>query len=117
METTISIEFTSDTKDHLKTLEHQLKHIHDVHIDVVAPHDPRVPALVGIGIGKGGERGHAAAQQIAQVLHDFLHTDVNNASQKRIYLVTIEGDRLDIEPLSTTEIGQVIVTALDGENA
>lgn len=116
METTISIEFTSETqeaKEHLKTLEHQLKHIHDVHVDVVAPRDPRIPALVGIGIGKGGERGHAAAQAIAQVLHDFLHAD---ASQKKIYLVTIEGDRLDIESLSTVEIRQVIVTALDGEN-
>jgi len=116
METTISIEFTSDTREHLKTLEHQLKHIHDVHVDVVAPRDPRVPALVGIGIGKGGERGYAAAQQIAQVLHNFLHTDANDASQKKIYLVTIEGDRLDIEPLSTMEIGQVISKALDDVN-
>ena len=101
METTISIEFTSDTREHLKSLEQQLKHIHDVHVDMVEPRVDTAPALVGIGIGKGGERGHQAAQSVAQVLHDFLHTDANSTSQKKIYLVTIEGDRRDIESLST----------------
>ena len=116
MLTTISLEFTSNTKEYLKTLEHQLKHIHDVHIDVVAPRDLKAPALVAIAIGKSGERGHEAAQHIAQVLHDFLHAEANNVGQKRINLVTIEGDRLDIETLSTPELGQIIIAALDGEN-
>ena len=115
METTISIEFTSDTREHLKSLEQQLKHIHDIHVDVVEPRVDTAPALVGIGIGKGGERGHQAAQSVAQVLHDFLHTDANTTSAKKIYLVTIEGDRRDIESLSTPELGQLIITALDGE--
>ncbi len=117
METTISIEFTSDTREHLKVLEQQLKHIHDVHVDVIEPRVHTAPALVGIGIGKGGERGHEAAQMVAQVLHDFLHSDADTGSAraKKIYLVTIEGERRDIEALSTQELGQIIVTALDGE--
>ena len=115
MDTTISIEFRSDTRAHLKTLEHQLKHIHDVHIDLVEPRDQSAPALIAIGIGKSGERGYQAARHIAQVLHDFLHVDANETSQKKIYMVTIEGDRQDIEPLSTTEIEQIIINALEGE--
>ena len=39
MDTTITIEFFSDTEEHLKSLEHQLKHIHDVGVDLVEPQD------------------------------------------------------------------------------
>ena len=117
LNTTFTIEFTSDTEEHLKTLEHQLKHIHDVEVDLVEPKDPAAPALVAIGIDKGGERAERAAQSIAQVLYSFLHDEASAQSQKKIFLVTIEGDRIDIEPLSVEEIQNIIVAALEGENA
>lgn len=114
-ETTITIEFTSDTKEHLKSLEHQLKHIRDVGVDLVAPRDPVAPALVAIGINKAGERGEAAAQNVAQTLYAFLHGDASAAGHKKISLVTIEGERIDIEPLSVEQIREIIVAAREGE--
>jgi len=115
MLTTVTLEFTSDTKQHLKALEHQIKHIHDVKVDLVEPKDPAAPALVAIAIDKGGERAVQAAQIVAQVLHDFLREDASAQSQKRIFLVTIEGERIDIEPLSVEEIKGIILAALEGE--
>jgi hypothetical protein len=115
MLTTVTLEFTSDTKQHLKALEHQLKHIRDVKVDLVEPRDPVAPALVAIAIDKGGERAVQAAQIVAQVLHDFLREDASAQSQKKIFLVTIEGERIDIEPLSVEEIKEIIVEALEGE--
>jgi hypothetical protein len=117
LETTVTIEFTSDTKQHLKTLEHQLKHIHDVSVDLVEPRDPAAPALVAIGITKGGERAESAAQSIAQVLHSFLHDETGVQDSKKIFLVTIEGERVDIEPLSVAEVKEIIVAAQEGESA
>ena len=64
MDTTVTIEFTSDTEQHLKTLEHQLRHIHDVRVDLVEPKDPVAPALIAIAITKGGERAESAAQNL-----------------------------------------------------
>ena len=117
METTVTIEFTSDTEEHLRTLEHQLKHIHDVEVDLVEPRDPAAPALVAIGINKGGARAERAAQSIAQVLQNFLHDEASAQSQKKIFLVTIEGERIDIEPLSVEEIQEIILVAEEGEDA
>ncbi|TMC20200.1 MAG: hypothetical protein E6J33_04780 [Chloroflexi bacterium] len=94
-----------------------MKHIHDVEVDLVEPKDPAAPALVAIGIDKSGERAERAAQSIAQVLYSFLHDEASAQSQKKIFLVTIEGDRIDIEPLSVEEIQNIIVAALEGENA
>ena len=111
MRTTINIEFTSDTEEHLKTLEQRLRQIHDVKVDLVEPPVHTVPALVVIGIEKHGERAERASQAVAQVLHDFLHEDDNTQSQKKIFLVTIEGDRVDIEPLTVYEIEQIIFAA------
>jgi hypothetical protein len=113
LQTTVTIEFTSDTKQHLKMLEHHLKHIHDVEVELVEPKDPAVPALVAIGITKGGAQAERAAQNVAQLLHDFLHDDASAQSQKKIFLVTIEGERIDIEPLSVEEIKRIIVVAQD----
>ena len=117
MKTTVNIEFTSDTEQHLRILEHRLRQIHDVKVDLVEPPDPSVPALVAIGIEKHGERAERAAQSVAQVLHDFLHEDVGDESQKKIFLVTIEGERIDIEPLSVEEIQGIIFSAEEGESA
>ena len=116
MDTTITIEFFSDTEEHLKSLEHQLKHIHDVDVDLVEPKDANAPALVAIGIKKHGERAEDAAQRVAQVLYSFLHDEANTAGQKQILLITIEGDRVDIEPLSAQEIADIILAAKEGES-
>ena len=62
-----------------------------------------------------GERAESAAQTVAQVLHDFLHTDTSALSHKTIYLVTIEGERIDIEPMSVEEIKGIIMAAKEGE--
>jgi len=66
MDTTVTIEFFSDTKEHLKTLEQRLKHEHDVDVDLVEPRDATAPTLVAIGIKKHGERAENAAQRVAQ---------------------------------------------------
>jgi len=112
LETTVTIEFTSDTEQDLKTLEHHLKHIHGVEVYLVEPKDPVAPALVAIGIDKG--RVEAEAKSVAQVLYDFLREDTSSQSQKKIFLVTKEGERIDIEPLSVEEIERIIVTAQQG---
>jgi hypothetical protein len=117
LQTTVTLEFTSDTKQHIRTLEHQLKHIHDVKVDMVVPKDPVAPVLVAIAITKGGARAERAAQSVAQTLHDFLREDTSAQSQKKIFLVTIEGERIDIEPLSAQEIERIILEALEGETA
>ena len=116
MDTTITIEFFSDTKQHLKILEHALKHEHDVDVDLVEPKDAIAPVLIAIGIKKGGERAEKAAQRVAQVLYSFLHDEATPAGQKRIFLLTIEGDRVDIETLAVEEIERIILAAKEGEN-
>lgn len=111
MEITITLEFISDTKHHLKALEHQLKHIHGVKVDLVEPHDHTVPALVGIGID---EKAEQAAQNVAQTLYSFLREEQSVQGQKEIFLVTKEGDRVDIKNLSVEEINKIIVVAQEG---
>lgn len=115
METTVTIEFTSDTHQHLKELEHRLKHIHDVKVDLVEPRDHTAPALVAIGIDKTGARAEAAAQNVAQVLYNFLHGETTVHIKKTISLVTIEGERINIEPLAVPQIKEIIYAAREGE--
>jgi len=111
METTLTLEFISDTKQHLKTLEHNLKHIHGVQVELVEPHDHTAPALVGIGISAREEQ---TAQTVAQTLYTFLHDEQSVQGQKQLFLVTKEGDRVDIETLPVEEIYKVIVIAQTG---
>ncbi len=108
METTLTLEFTSDTKEHLKMLEHQLKYIHGVMVELVEAPDATIPALVGIGISENAEQ---APQAVAQTLYNFLRDE---QGQKHLFAVTKEGDRVDIERLSTTEIHELIVAAQTG---
>jgi hypothetical protein len=115
MITTVSIEFVGDTEQHLKVLEHELKHIHDVKVDLVEPRDRTAPVLVAIGISKGGERGTVATQNVAQALYNFLHNSTSASNDKKIYLVTAEGERVDIEPLSVSEINAIVGIAYEGE--
>jgi hypothetical protein len=112
MDTTITIEFFSDTKEHLKTLEQRLKHEHDVDVDLLEPRDATAPALVAIGIRKHGERAENAAQRVAQTLFSFLQDD---AAQKQMLLLTIEGDRVDVKNLSVEQIKEIILEAKENE--
>ena len=115
MDTTVNIEFTSDTTQHLKTLEHSLKHIHDVKVDLLAPRDISVaPALIAIALSHNITKAKQATHSVAQTLYNFLHEDASAQSQKKIYLVTREGDRVDIESLSAGEIEGIIVEAQEG---
>ncbi len=112
----VTIEFYSDTEQHLKILENQLKRIHDVDVYLIEPKDPTAPALVAIGVTKGGERAAKAAHNIAQVLHDFIHAETSPPGEKKILLFTIEGGRIDLEPLTAEEIEGIIVTAKKEED-
>ncbi len=107
----ITIEFFADSEQHLKILENRLKHIRDVDVYLIEPKDTTAPALVAIGINKGGERATKAAHNIAQTLHDFIHGETSPQGQKKILLFTIEGGRIDLEPLTADEIEGIIVTA------
>ncbi len=107
----VTIEFFSDTEGHLQILESQLKHIRDVDVYLIEPKDADAPALVAIGIKKSGERAAIAAHNIAQALYDFIHDKASAQAQKKILLFTIEGGRIDLEPLTAGEIEGIIVTA------
>jgi hypothetical protein len=115
MDTTITIEFFSDTKEHLRMLEQTLKHERDVDVDLVEPRDLTAPALVAIGIKKHGERAEDAAQRVAQRLYSFLHDDTSATGQKQMLLLTIEGDRMDIKTLSVEQIKEIILEARENE--
>jgi hypothetical protein len=107
----VTIEFFSDSAQHLKILENQLKHIHDVDVYLIEPKDATAPALVAIGITKEGERAEIAAHNISQVLYGFIHDETGIQVQKKILLFTIDGGRIDLEPLTADEIQNIIVTA------
>ena len=109
---TISLEFLSDTKEHLKTLEQQLSRIHGVHVDLVEPRDATAPALVGVSIK---EQVPEVTRNVAQTLYSFLREEKSAQGQKRIYLVTIEGDRVDIENMSADDIYKIITVAQEGQ--
>ena len=109
MDTLVSLEFFAETKEHLKTLEHHLKHEHDVSVDMVVPKDLKAPALIAIGIKGSGERANDAIRRVAQVVYHFLHDE--STAQKQIFLLTREGERIDIEPLSAEEIAKILLEA------
>jgi hypothetical protein len=116
MQTTVSIEFLTDSKQHLRALDHQLKAIHDVEVDLLEPKDLGVPTLVAIAIAGNKARAEAAVTRVAQVLYNFLHaTGDGQDASKKIFLVTVEGDRVDIEPLGVGEIKRIIFEAYEGE--
>ncbi len=115
METEINLEFFSETKEHLKLLERQLKQVHDVDVGLLVPKEATSPTLIAIGIKKGGDRMVQAAQQLAQVLYSFLHSEAGAAEHNQLLLLTIEGDRADIAALSAEEIERIILAAKEGE--
>ena len=109
---TISLEFLSDTKEHLKTLVQQLKQIHGVHVDLVEARDTTAPALVGVSIDNTVPE---TAQNVAQTLYSFLREEQSVQGQKKISLVTIEGNRVNIEDLPVEDIYKIIATAQEGQ--
>lgn len=109
---TANVEFLSDTKQHLKEIEQHLKQIQHIKVDLLEPLDQQAPALITIDIHRGGEE---TAHAVAQVLYDSLHMDATPQGQKQIFLVTIEGDRVDIESLAVEQITSVILGAEAGE--
>lgn len=115
MLTTVSIEFVGDTEQHLKELEHALKHIHNIQVDLVQPRDRTAPVLVAIGVNEDRRRAAEVTQNVAQTLYNFLHDGSSTADNKKIYLVTAEGDRVDIESLPAEEISRIIAAAYEGE--
>ena len=111
MDVTITLELIADTKQALKAFEHQLKHIHGVQVDLLEPHDHTAPAIVAISID---EKAQDAPQNVAQMLYSFLREEEMVQGQKKIFLVTIEGDRVEIEKLSVEEIKEIIAAAQEG---
>lgn len=112
MDTTVTIEFFSDTKEHLKALEQRLKQERDVDVDLVEPRDATAPALVAIGIKHYGARAENAAQRVAQTLYNFLEEE---PAQNRMLMLTIEGDRVDVRDLSVEQIKEIILQARERE--
>lgn len=115
METTITLECTLETRQHLKELEHELKQIHGLRVFFVEPKDETAPVLISISINKKGEEADVAIRRIAHTLYEFIHS--SEASQRKITLVTIEGESVDIKPLSSDEIKQIIIEAHEGQSA
>lgn len=117
METTITLECTLDTRQHLKELEHELKQIHGLQVFFVPPKDETAPVLISIGIPRKEEQADLAIRRITHTLYDFIHSSASETSRRKIHLVTIEGERVDIEPLNSDEIRQIITEAHAGQSA
>ncbi len=114
-ETTVTIEFTGYTDRDLKTLEGQFKHIHAVGTSLVEPAHTTAPALLAIGIDRDREDAREAALRVAQALYTFLHQHAGITSTTTASLVTIEGERDDLAPLSVEEIHTILFAAIQGE--
>jgi phage-related protein len=115
MEPTITLEFTSGTRRHLHELEHELKEIQGVKVYFVEPRDESAPVLISLGLSRKRERAEMEIRRIAHVLYDFLHSSASEESQRAITLVTIEGESVDIAPLSSEEIREIIGHAYAGQ--
>ena len=115
MTTTITLEFTSATHQHLKDLEYELKQISGTKVFLVEPRDAIAPVLISIGIDKKGEQADLIIRRITHTLYDFMHSSAQEASPQHLPLVTIEGESVDIAPLSFEEIRQLIADAHAGQ--
>lgn len=110
MEVTCTLEFPLEAREYLSSLEHALKQIHGIQVLLVLPHDVQAPALLSLGVGKGGEHAEIAIRRITHIIYDFLHSSAPQAARK-IILVTNAGESVDITLLSSEEIKQVISEA------
>ncbi len=114
MTTTITLEFIGEPR--LKELEHELKQISGLTVFLVEPRDEAAPVLLSIAIGKHGEQAEMAIRRITHTIYDFLHSSAQQVSQQSVTLVTIEGDSVNIAPLSSDEIRQIIANAYAGQD-
>lgn len=114
MEPTITLEFAADSQ-HLRELEHQLKGVHGVQVYFVAPRHETAPVLLSLGLSRKDEQAAQEIRRIAHILYDFLHSSEKDESRQTITLVTIEGERLNIAPLSSDEIRAIIGQAYTGQ--
>jgi len=115
METTITLECLLETREHLKELEHELKQIHGVKIFYVEPRDTDAPVLISISVLHKGEQAELAIRRIAHTLYEFVHSSAEVVGQRKLTLVTIEGESVDLEPLSSEELRQIIDEAHAGQ--
>ena len=115
METTITLECTLETREHLKELEHELKQIHGLKVFFVEPRDADAPILISISVLHKDEQADQAIRRITSTLFDFVHGSGVVPGQRKITLVTIEGESVDLVPLSSDEIQQVITEAHAGQ--
>lgn len=115
METTITLECMLETREHLRELEHELKQIHGLKVFFVEPRDTDAPVLISISVLHQGEQADLAIRRIAHTLFDFVHGSTEVPGQRQITLVTIEGERVDLVPLSNDEIWQIVAEAHAGQ--
>ncbi len=115
METTITLECLLDNREHLKELEHELKQIHGLKVFLVEPRDTNAPVLISVSVLHKGEQAELAIRRIAHTLYEFVHSSAAAPTQRKLTLVTIEGESVDLEPLSSEEIRQVIDEAHAGQ--
>ena len=109
MQTTITLEFTTETHEHLAELEYQLKQIHGLQVLFVPPKHKAAPTLISLGIGGKGEHANLAIRRIAHTLYDFLHRA--DGPSEKITMVTIKGENIDITPLAADQIRQIVADA------
>jgi hypothetical protein len=115
METTITLECTLEIREHLRELEHELKQIHGLKVFFVEPRDADAPVLISISVLHKGEQADLAIRRIAHSLYEFVHSSAEEAGRRKLTLVTIEGESVDIKPLSSEEIRQIIAEAHAGQ--
>ncbi|HEY0757217.1 MAG TPA: hypothetical protein VGD98_24900 [Ktedonobacteraceae bacterium] len=115
MEPTLTLECTLEMREHLRELEHKLKQIQGLQVFYVEPEDADAPVLISVGIRHKDELADLTIRRITHTLFDFLHGSAREPGQRRARLVTIEGDNVDLEPLSSSEIKQVITEAYEGQ--
>lgn len=111
METTITLECTLETREHLRELEHELKQIHGLRVFFVEPRDVDAPVLISISVLHRGEQADLAIRRIAHTLFEFVHSSAAEPGQRKVTLVTIEGESVDLVPLSSDEIWRIVAEA------
>lgn len=115
METTITLESLGESHERLKELEHELKLIHGLKVFFVEPRDADAPVLISISVLHQGEQAELAIRRIAHTLFEFVHGNVEAPGQRKLTLVTIEGESVDLEPLSSEEIRDIVTQAHAGQ--
>lgn len=115
METTITLECALETREHLKELEYELKQIHGLKILYVEPKEADAPVLISISVLHKGEQAELAIRRIAHTLYEFMQGS-GEAGQRKITLVTIEGESVDLAALSSEKMRQLISKAHAGQS-